>query len=195
MRLKTYWISVEIAKWFAVFIIPIPVVLLLWYGVVLGLIGPDRWGAFSYWLSKGYDKVGLTGVLYLFSWPRTTVFLVQVGLPYGLLALFIKSKIINTESFQRRPESTTSRSVFKAIVAFVSFPVTLILLRIILPPTLLALSDVLFTAPQSTIIGVLILLLVYGFPYAAVCILVEFLLQAMARIRESAKVPSCPSQK
>ncbi len=174
-------------KWFAVFIIPVPVAMFITYCVIFA-IGPERWSDWASSLYGAYARIGLYGVSYLFSWNFTTIFLIQSGIPYAALALATRSMIMErTDEFPGIFRLLTHRLLSWLAVLLISFPITLVILRVMLPLIAIASQDwPAFTNnnEQSFLMSLFISLCICGVPYAMVCFTLTFLAgKAMKKLR------------
>jgi hypothetical protein len=166
------------AKWGTVFVLPAPIALAACHARIVD-IGPLNWGIVNSWLFDLYNSIGLRNVPYLYSWSWITVFMAQIGVPYAIFVL-----IAHNWPLQNRCPFYSLQNMRRLLkcyaIAVLAVPLTLIVLRILLPVfDLYHLVPRRFVAENETArywVGLLGLLLHIGIPHAAVCLTMQALL-------------------
>lgn len=172
-----------VAKWGAVFILPTPIALAACHARIVDL-GPVNWGIVNSWLSHLYNSIGLRNVPYLYSWSWTTVFIAQMGVPYAVFALIAHNLLLQgrTPIFSSQ---NTRRMLKCCAIAVLAVPLTLVVLRFLMPPVYMLVPFGLETYGESgeywvAMIGMLVHV---GVPHAAVCLTVQSLLGWRGKMR------------
>jgi len=105
----------------ATFVIPIPCAILVGYCAIF-VIGGEVWGELSSRLGDLYERVGLRNVDYLFYWSWSSIFMIQVGLPYSLIAGWIHLRKSRKRSGSCVPKWKT---IAFGLIPLVMMPITL----------------------------------------------------------------------
>jgi len=146
---------------------------------LIGILSPNWWGGLNSWLFHFYDSVGLHGVLYLFSWPLWTVYMIQSALPYMVLVLIMRLVLFkNTRRCFDRSRITIS--ILKwCVVVFLPAPVILVIMRVFIPTS----SSVSGSGSGYGLEGEVLywvaytmFLILLGFPYAVLSLALHYFL-------------------
>ncbi len=158
-------------KWCGTLGFPIPVALAASWSLI-HIVGLTFWGAANSWLFDFYNSIGIHGVPYRFSWSWMTIFMMQIALPYSILVLAMRVLL-----FKRRGRCVDSPLTTKGIlkwfgIVLIPAPAVLFIVRV------LAILDNWQggPTPKGEVLSLLELLLLLGFPYAILSLLLHYFL-------------------
>ncbi len=185
MNIRKHFSTQALLKWIGIFLIPIPVAIGVNYCVIYGL-GWERWNDIRGWLVDAYAKVGLHGVHYLFYWSSTTMSILSAGISYGVLVVAARSLLFPRDRSFFLSGSKGLNILSWIAVFFLAMPVTLLFLRLAIPPVLFIFEDTLFFNPQGPYSFSFTqwnfwLLVANGIPYAMSCLIFDTLLHRLNR--------------
>jgi hypothetical protein len=172
-----------LVSWVVVLVLGAPIGAGISIGLVR-LVHSSVWEKMPSWLWHMYDRLGVHGEPFLFSWPWMTWYIVVFGLPYGVVVLGMEGVLRNKKMLDGSPGGALAAigTSLGALVLAVSS--CLIVFRFVLPIVCLVLDWLRWVEqPASDITAWMVQqFVVIGVPFGAICLAVQLLLWKWCRV-------------